>query len=359
MKMRTFTGLGGLAAGAAVYAAWQAFQHLREEDLAGRVVLITGGSRGLGLLMAREFAAEGCRIAICARDPEELEIARIDLEARGAEVIAEVCDVADPAAVRLLVSAVDNAFGRVDILVNNASIIQVGPLESQQLVDFEEAMAVNYWGTVHATLAVLPQMLERREGRIVNITSIGARVAVPHLLPYDAAKFAAYGFSQGLRSELGKDGIKVSTIVPGLMRTGSPVNALFKGDAEKEFAWFSVGDATPVTAMSARRAARRIVRAARRGEAHVTLSWQAKTLRMVHDLMPGVAADALGWVNRMLPKDANPELRRGMELNTAVSPSPLTGLMNRAARENNQYGGVAEPAPDHAEAVGVREDPHG
>jgi NAD(P)-dependent dehydrogenase (short-subunit alcohol dehydrogenase family) len=358
MKMRT-AGLGVLAAGGALYAIRESFRRAREADLSGQVVLITGGSRGLGLLMAREFAAEGCRVAICARDPEELERAKADLESRGAEVVAEVCDVADPASVRLLVSAVHNALGPIDILVNNASIIQMGPVESQQLVDFEEAMSVNFWGTVHATLEVLPEMLERRSGRIVNITSIGGRVAVPHLLPYDAAKFAAYGFSQGLRSELAKDGITVTTIVPGLMRTGSPVNAFFKGDARKEFAWFSLLDATPLTAMSARRAARRIVRATRRGEAHVVTTWQAKTLRLMHDTMPGLTADVLGWVNRVLPRDASPHIHRGMELDTALSPSPLTGMMNRAAKETNQYGGVVEPSPEHAAAVGVEVRNHG
>jgi NAD(P)-dependent dehydrogenase (short-subunit alcohol dehydrogenase family) len=351
MNLRNMAGV--LIAGGLAVVGWRAIQRSREADLTGKVVLITGGSRGLGLLMARELAAAGCRIAICARDARELERAREDLASRGAEVLAEVCDVSDQEAVRLLVRAVRRVLGPIDILINNASIIQVGPLESLRLADFEEAMAVNYWGTVHPTMEVLPEMRERGGGRIVNITSIGGRVAIPHLLPYDAAKFAAYGFSQGLRAELARDGISVTTVVPGLMRTGSPVNAFFKGDPEKEFAWFSLGAATPLTAMSAQRAARRIVRAARRGEAHVTLSWQAKSLRILHDLMPGLTADLLGLVNRALPRGTSAELRRGMEMSTPVAPSPLTTLMNRAARASNQYGGAPEPAPAHGEAVGL------
>jgi short-subunit dehydrogenase len=168
--------------------------------------------------------------------------------------------------------------------------------------DFEQVMAVNFWGTVNATMAVLPGMRLRGGGRIVNITSIGGEIAIPHLLAYDCAKFATVGFSEGLRAELLREGVLVTTIVPGLMRTGSPVRATFKGDAPKEAAWFGAGDATPLTAISARRAARRIVRALERGEAFVTLSWQAKLARVVHALFPGATANLLGLVNRALPE---------------------------------------------------------
>src|SRR5213078_5332449 len=122
-------------------------------------------------------------------------------------------------------------------------------------------MAVIFWGTLYPTLAVLPQMLERRSGRIVNITSIGGKVSVPHLLPYNCAKFAALGFSEGLRAELAKDGVSVATVIPGLMRTGSVVSAEFKGRTEAEFTWFSALARSPLTSMDVRRAARRILAA--------------------------------------------------------------------------------------------------
>src|SRR5262249_29078614 len=144
--------------------------------------------------------------------------------------------------------------------VNNAGIIQVGPMETMTLADYQEAMRVHYWGPLYTALAVLPQMKQRRAGRIVNITSIGGKVAVPHLLPYVGSKFALVGLSEGLRAELMKDGILVTTVVPGLMRTGSPRNAFFKGQNEAEYAWFKIGDSIPVLTTSAERAARRIVR---------------------------------------------------------------------------------------------------
>jgi short-subunit dehydrogenase len=343
-----------LAAGVIAYAGYRALQRSREADVAGQVALVTGGSRGLGLLIAEELVGRGCRVAICARDVRELEAAQRVLERAGGSVLAVPCDVGDREQVARMVESIETELGPIEILVNNASIIQVGPLDSLDLGDFEQAMEVNYWGTVHATLSVLPGMRRTGTGRIANITSIGGKVAIPHLLPYDAAKFAALGFSEGLRAELAGEGISVTTVVPGLMRTGSPVNAFFKGDAEKEFAWFSLGDATPVSAMSARRAAREVVGALLRGEAEVTLSGQAKLLRIAHDLFPGATTDLLGMVNRMLPKASGPTSQvRGMELATAVSPSPLTGMMNRAARRNNQYGGRPEPSPEHAEKVGL------
>src|SRR6185369_715880 len=117
--------------------------------------------------------------------------------------------------VERLVEAVHRRYGRVDVLVNNAGIIQAGPYESLSLEDFRAAMAANFWGTVHATLAVLPGMRARGGGRIVNVTSIGGTIAVPHLLAYTASKFAAVGFSTGLAVEAARHGVHVTTVVPG------------------------------------------------------------------------------------------------------------------------------------------------
>jgi NAD(P)-dependent dehydrogenase (short-subunit alcohol dehydrogenase family) len=344
-----------VAAGVLGWVGWRAIQKLRERSLAGHVVLITGGSRGLGLLMARELVDEGCRLVICARDPEELDAARRDLEARGGRVLAIRCDVGDREQVESMVAGATEAFGRVDVLINNATVIQVGPVETMTVDDFRRAMDVNFWGALYATLAVLPQMRRRGTGRIVNVTSIGGKVSVPHLLPYDCAKFAAVALSEGLRAELAKDGITVTTVVPGLMRTGSPVNAWFKGDREREFDWFSIASATPLTTMSAKRAARRIVLAAKRGETEVTLTWQATLLRIFHGVFPGATADVLSLIDRLLP-EADPAQRaesRGMHLATPAVPSPLTGMMNRAARETHQYAGGPEPTPRHAEQAGL------
>ena len=342
-------------AGAVALLGWKAFQRAREVDLAGQTVLIAGGSRGLGLLLAREFARNGCRVAICARDDKELEIAREDLERRGADVLAVPCDVSDRAQVEQLVQRVTDHFGSVDVLVNNAAIMQVGPVEAMTLEEIERAMAINFWGAAYATFAVLPQMRARQGGRIVNITSIGGKVSLPHMLPYCCGKFALVGLSEGLRAEVRKEGISVTTIVPGLMRTGSQTNAFYSGNAEAEWNWFTWSGTTPLTSMDAERAARRIVQAARRGEAEVTLTWQAKLLARTHGLAPGLTASMLGVVNRALP-DADPTQAgevRGMELATAAAPSPVTGMMTDAAKHFNEYGGTPTPSPEHAQDAGL------
>jgi NAD(P)-dependent dehydrogenase (short-subunit alcohol dehydrogenase family) len=298
------------AAGVGVSLAGSLIFRNKKADLRGRVVLITGGSRGLGLALAREFAAEGARIAICARDDRELERARQDLESRGAEVMALRCDVASKTSVDEMIREASERFGRIDVLVNNAGVIQVGPVESMTLEDFEEAMNVMFWGVVYPTLAVLENMVGRRSGRIVNITSIAGKVSVPHMMPYNCAKFAAVGFSEGLRAELSGKGVSVTTIAPGLMRTGSYLNALFKGQEEDEAAWFSLGASMPLVSMSAERAAKQIVEATRTGQSERILTAPAKVLARAHGVAPGVTADILGMVARVLLPEAIKATRR-------------------------------------------------
>jgi short-subunit dehydrogenase len=328
--------LAGLGVGLAGVALWRRLG-LRREEVRGQVVLITGSSRGLGLALAHEFARLGGKLVICARDERELETARTRLASTGTEVLAVRCDLTNSEDVQNLIREANARFGRIDILVNNAGTIQVGPLAAQTVVDFEEAMDVIFWGTVYPTLGVLPQMVARRGGRIANITSIGGKVAMPHLLPYDCAKFAAVAFSEGLRAELAKDGVKVTTVVPGLMRTGSHVNAYFKGDNQSEYTWFSLGATLPLVSIDAMRAARKIVQAVREGRAEIILTPQAKLLAMFHGLFPGLTADLFGIVNRVLPTGAATERHTGKESATKVSESFATVLGRKAAANLNQF----------------------
>jgi NAD(P)-dependent dehydrogenase (short-subunit alcohol dehydrogenase family) len=329
--------LAGVAAGALVRAAVRSTRSL---DLSGKVVLITGGSRGLGFAMAEECAWEGAKLVICARNQEGLDRAREELERQGAEVLAVQCNVADRAQVASMVEEAIARFGRIDVLINNAGIIAVGALEVQRFEDFEEAMNVMFWGIVNTTLMVIPQMLERGAGHIVNITSIGGRMSVPHLLPYSCAKFAAVGFSEGLRAEAAQHGIHVLTVVPGLMRTGSYLNAYFKGKHREEFSWFSLGSTLPVVSIDGRRAAAKIIRALRTGGSDLVITPQAKLAATVHGIAPGLVAEALGLVARLLPKagGAGPQKFTGKQSETAVSRSFLTTLGREAAEDLLQTG---------------------
>ena len=249
--------------------------------------------------------------------------------------------MADPVACTNLVSETERRLGPVDILVNNASIIQVAPVDALGVKDFQQALAVNFWGTVHPTLATLPGMRARRRGRIVNIASIGGKVSVPHLLPYGAAKFAVVGFSEGLAAELARDGVRVTTVVPGLMRTGSYLHAEFEGQPPAEFTWFALGSTLPGISMDAERAARRIVRALKRHELEPILSLPAQVLARVHGLFPGAVIGLLGLANRLLPRGGVAgDSARGLELQRASGAGALhlaTSLGRAAARRFHEY----------------------
>lgn len=324
----------GLIAGSAIL-----YKLLKPKfDFENKVILITGGSRGLGLVLAREFASRGAKIAICARDREELQRAKEDLESRGAEVFDVICDVRQQAQVEEMIADVRSRFGAIDILINNAGVIQVGPLEAQTQADFEDAMQVHFWGPYYTMRAVLPEMRRRGEGRIANISSIGGKIAVPHLAPYAASKFALAGLSSAMQSELEKDGISVTTVYPGLMRTGSHVNALFKGQNKKEFALFSILNGLPFTSVSAENAAIQIVEAVGRGDAELIISPQAKAAAKFNALFPELTSSLLSTTNQMLPSNGGVGRGHatGLESSSALSPSIATALVDSASYRNNE-----------------------
>jgi NAD(P)-dependent dehydrogenase (short-subunit alcohol dehydrogenase family) len=330
-------GLLAVAAGACVVKSLvrRSFAY----DFKDKVVLITGGSRGLGLVLAREFAREGARLIICARDEDELNRARVDLESRGAEVMTYKCDVTNRSEVMELVASIHERFAGVDVLVNNAGVIQMGPLEVMTHEDFEKALNTHFWGPLNVMMAVLPRMRAKKSGRIVNISSIGGKVSVPHLVPYCASKFALTGLSRGMRTELLKDGVAVTTVCPGLMRTGSPRNAGFKGKHREEYAWFSISDASPLLSVSAERAAREIVSASRNGRAELVISVPAKLAVLFDTLFPEMTSDLFGLANKLvLPEPGGIGTReaKGKESTSAWSPSVLTTLNERAAVRNNE-----------------------
>lgn len=328
----------GVAAGGAVALRAALSRHQRKYSLQGKNVLITGGSRGLGLVLAREFYKQGARVALCARNAAELERAQLDLRLWREDVVTVACDVTVKTEVDDMVLAVREKLGPIDVLVNNAGVIAVGPMETMTIEDYQESLDTHFWAALYTTLAVLPQMRERGHGRIVNISSIGGIVSVPHLLPYCTGKFALTGFSEGLRAELLKENIYVTTVCPGLMRTGSAVNAEFKGKHRAEYAFFSVSGSLPVISIDADRAGRQIVAACRRGAAEIVVSLPFKIAARVHGLFPGTTANILGMVNRVLPEPGGIGTRRapGRASQSVISESFLTRLNRWAAQRNNE-----------------------
>ena len=332
------------AAGAALWTTRTLARRARWVDLRGRVALVTGGSRGLGLEIARQLVDAGARVAICARDEVALSRALAELVQRAADrggqaddVVALPCDVSVEQDVRAFVDTVERRLGSIDLLVNDAGIIQVGPAEQMSRADFDEVMAINFYGALHMILAVTPGMRARRAGRVVNIASIGGKVSVPHLLPYATSKFALVGLSEGLRSALAAHDVWVTTVCPGEIRTGSAAHAVFKGNHEQEYRWFATSSSAPLVSMDPVAAARRILDAAAHGDAELIMPASAWLLAKVHGVLPGVTADLNALAARTLPEPApgGRSRRAGHQVDEQL-PGWARAVQDQAVLEYNQ-----------------------
>jgi NAD(P)-dependent dehydrogenase (short-subunit alcohol dehydrogenase family) len=335
MKLRLL-----LMPGALLAAGWLVSRFIRTArySLRDKVALITGGSRGLGLVLARHICAQGGSVALIARNPDELARAEADLAPRGGAVLTIQCDLLDAAQIAAAVRQVIDRFGRIDILINNAGIIEVGPFEHMMREDFERAMQLHFWAAYELVSQIVPEMRTWAGGRIVNISSIGGKVAVPHLAPYSVSKFALTGFSDAIRAELARDNIYVTTVAPGMMRIGSHVNAKFKGNHDVEFAWFAASAGAPVISMNADRAARKILAACRRGQPSLTLTFAARGAILGNALFPNLTGYMMKFVNRFLPGISDEEgnrSRAGSQLHR-LTPKWLTHLADAATARNNE-----------------------
>lgn len=330
-----------LTIGAVAAGAWALSRSARPNySLEGKIVVITGGSRGLGLVMARQICAEGGRVVLLARDSDELGRAREDLTSRGSEVLTISCDLTQRAQIENAVNEIVERFGGVDVLINNAGIIEVGPLEHMERGDFEKAMDLHFWAAYELIMETAPHMRRRGGGRIVNIASIGGQIAVPHLAAYCASKFALVGLSDSVRTELARDRIYVTTVTPGLMRTGSHVNARFKGNHAAEYGWFSTAASLPFASIGAERAAKKILLTCRRGQPALTTPLAARVLIVGNTLFPNTAGRAMRLVNAFLPgavDSSGDELRSGRQSRAhSAVPDWLTQLADRAIERNNE-----------------------
>ncbi|MFP4143919.1 MAG: SDR family NAD(P)-dependent oxidoreductase [Phycisphaeraceae bacterium] len=328
------------AAGATALLAGRLQRHRRRIDFQDQCVIITGGSRGLGIELARQFAAEGAKLALLARDETELERAKNELrDEYGADVLTQVCDIRQQQEIRRAIQRVRQRFGHIEVLINNAGVIEFGPAEHMEREDYEEAMGIHFWAPLQLMREVLPEMRSRGRGRIVNIASIGGLVSLPHALPYCASKFALVGLSNGLRDEFRRHGVRVTTVCPGLMRTGSHYHAQFKGQHRKEFVWFATANAMPAVSSSARRAAEKILDACRHGDPFLVINFSARVAHLTDTLFPGLLARVFQMSCRMLPGETDlfgNEARSGWQSQSTLAPSWFTRRADAAAAANNQ-----------------------
>ena len=293
----------------------------------GQVAIITGGSRGLGLAMAHRFGQAGLKLVLAARHEDELDAARQSLLSSGSvqeedDILLVACDLTDPDQARNLIAEAARAFGRIDLLINNAGIIEVGPFENQPLQAYDRAMQTNFFAALHTIQAAMPYLLDRADHSsrgIVNIASIGGKIPVPHLLPYVASKFALTGFSEGLHIELRHQGIRVTTVCPGLMRTGGEEHAHFTGQQAKEERWFKLSAKTPGISSSLGHAAHRIYNAAQSGRAEITITPQAWLAARIVGLAPETSQFLAALANEYILPDPVYSDSKGPNASVAVA----------------------------------------
>jgi short-subunit dehydrogenase len=343
MGSTAIAGMAALGTAGLAIGITRAIRRNRMARLRDRVVVITGASRGLGLALAEEFGRLGAKLVLAARDSEELDRARLLLLSREAveadRVIIVAVDLRRVEEAKSLIRRAREHFGQIDILVNNAGIITAGPVQHLSMQNFHDVMDTNFFAGVYCSLSALPQMLDRQSGIIVNIASIGGKVAVPHLLSYSASKFAVVGFSQGLHAELSSKGVHVLTVCPGLMRTGSHVNALFSGDAAREYRWFSLLASLPGISATAQCAARAVVSAVLAKKTEIAITPQAVLATRFSQTVPSLTTNLMGAVNQLLPKPTlgTAAIRRGAEVRDREL-MPASKLGWSAAQRYNQIG---------------------
>jgi short-subunit dehydrogenase len=186
-------------------------------QLVGRTAIITGASRGIGIYIARALAQQRMNLVLAARSEADLEKVAVEMRALGARVLAVRCDVANAADRAELIRRAEAEFGEIDVLVNNAGIEITFPYDKQAPEEIEQVIAVNLTAPMLLTRAVLPGMVARKRGHIVNIASLAGKVGVPYGLPYASTKAGLIHFTESLRSEFRGTGVSGSVVCPGFV----------------------------------------------------------------------------------------------------------------------------------------------
>lgn len=277
--------IGAAVLGLATITALR-YQGRRPRRLDGKVVLITGGSRGLGYELAKYCLWAGARVAICARDAAELAKAEAGLKRYGTLVSSHVADISDAAATPRLAAEVIARWGRIDVLVNNASVLVVGPMAAMTVHDYRHMMEVNVLGTVQVTDACLPE-LTKNHGGIITISSAAGVLPVPRMAPYSLSKAAQALYAKLLNTELGEQGLTAMVAYPGYMPTGFTEHTQYHGDAPHERSAIERLTKTPLISVKPKRAARLIVRAWLDGKDSVAFPMAVRLGILMQSHMPG------------------------------------------------------------------------
>jgi short-subunit dehydrogenase len=196
--------------------------------------IITGASQGIGKATALLFARQGYDLILAARQADRLESVAAEVQALGRSALAVPTDVRQPDQVNALVHKALDRYGAIDVLINNAGIYLLGPVEECSLSDWHQIIDTNLWGYIHMIQALLPHFLERGAGMIVNVGSIGGKIPIPYQVPYTTSKYAVTGLTESLHAELAPKGIHVCGIHPNFIKTNLMERAIFRGKGEQD-----------------------------------------------------------------------------------------------------------------------------
>lgn len=198
------------------------------------VILITGASQGIGRATALLFARQGYDLVLAARQSDRLQAVAQEVQNLGQSAIAIPTDVKDAQQVQAMVAKALEHYSAIDVLVNNAGIYISGPVEAFSLEDWHQAIDTNLWGYIHTIHALLPHLLTRGTGTIINVSSIGGKVPLPYLVPYTTTKFAVTGLTEALHSELKPKGIHVGGIYPSIIKSDFLERAILRGKDQQD-----------------------------------------------------------------------------------------------------------------------------
>ena len=251
------------------------------EGFAGKVAAVTGAGSGIGQALALELARSGASVAISDVDTEGLAQTEEQLKAIGAPVRSDRLDVTEREAFQIYADQINEHFGKVNQIYNNAGIAFTGDVEITEFKDIERVMDVDFWGVVNGTKAFLPHVIASGDGHIVNVSSLFGLMSMPGQAAYNSAKFAVRGFTEALRQELvlNRDPVKVTSVHPGGIKTAIARNGLTAEgvDPEAQYKFFDrrLASTTP------QRAAEIILEAVRKNKARVLVGQDAVVLDLI------------------------------------------------------------------------------
>lgn len=300
-------------------------------SLAGKTALVTGAARGIGRAIALRLAGKGMRLALADRDVLGLAGARRDLERLGCETHTHACDLTDPYQVDHLIDELHDRWAGVDLLVNNAGVAHYGPTHDMTAEKTEALLAVNLTAPVRLTQGLLPAMLARPEAHVLNVCSILGLTPMPRVAAYCATKHALVGFSESIRAEYGRQGLGVTTLCPGFVRTELLVEA---GETD------TMRPPPALVCVTVDRVADAAVRGVECNRRRVVVDPVGRFVRGAMRLAPGFFdwMHALGRTRRIAKKQAemdalhaDPEEAVRLKLGLESAPSEVLGRPRLAA----------------------------